>query len=603
MRIAILQLNYTVGDFEGNAAKILQGYRRARKEGAEVVLGTELSLFGYPPLDLLERADYIAKQYDELKKLTAKIGGVPLVIGVAEKNENKKGKPLFNSAVVIHNGRIVHRARKTLLPTYDVFDESRYFEANDGPVRPWVYKGKKILILLCEDIWNGSENADNKLYHTLNYETGASRTSSRPPASAGAAGYGGQACFPSGQGARDEVLLAETEFRNSRYHKDPLIEAKALSPDLVLVINGSPYFWGKGDGRLSLVSGIGRRLRCPIFYANQVGGNTDLVFDGRSFAVDGNGRCIGAAKPFAEDVLMVDTKTAKAVAYSSDAGKPEELYNALVCGVRDYLRKIKNTKGVVVGLSGGVDSALVATIAVDALGADKVRGIAMPSTFSSDESVIDAKTLAENLGIQFDVVPIKKAYGSFGEILGPVIGWEKPLALAEENVQARVRGLILMAISNREGNIVLTTGNKSEIAVGYCTLYGDMAGGYAVISDIPKTVVYSLAEYRNAKAKKDIIPRRSLEKAPSAELRPNQKDQDTLPPYDVLDDILEQYVEEQKGLADIVKSGHNPKTVEWVIQTIDRNEYKRRQMPPGPKVTGKAFGSGRRIPIAAKFIL
>ena len=550
MRVAILQLNYTVGDFEGNAAKILQGYRRACKGGAEVVLGTELSLFGYPPLDLLERADYIARQYDELEKLISKIGNVPLVIGIAEKNENKKGKPLWNSAFVIHNGKIVHRARKTLLPTYDVFDESRYFEANDTPSRLWLHKGKKILILLCEDIWNGSENADNKLYD-----------------------------------------------------KDPLLEALAIHPDFVFVINGSPYFWGKGDVRLSLVSRIGRKMKCPVFYANQVGGNTDLVFDGRSFAVDGGGKCIGVAEVFAEEVLIVDSEATKAIPYSSDAGKPEELYSALVCGVRDYLTKIKNTKGVVIGLSGGVDSALVATIAVDALGAGKVRGIAMPSGFSSEESVIDAKTLAENLGIQFNIIPIKEAYASFGKILGPVIGWEKPLALAEENIQARIRGLILMAISNREGNIVLTTGNKSEIAVGYCTLYGDMAGGYAVISDIPKTVVYKLAEYRNVKAGKDIIPRRTIEKAPSAELRPNQKDQDTLPPYDVLDDILQQYVEEQKGFNDIVKSGHNPKTVEWVIRTIARNEYKRRQMPPGPKVTGKAFGSGRRIPIAAKFIL
>ncbi len=550
MRIAILQLNYTVGDFEGNAEKILKGYRRVCKSGAEIVLATELALFGYPPLDLLERADYIARQYDELEKLTAKIGRIPLVIGLAEKNENKKGKPLWNSAVVIHNRKIVHCARKTLLPTYDVFDESRYFEANDAPARPWVYKGKKILILLCEDIWNGSENAGNKLYH-----------------------------------------------------RNPLEEAAALHLDFVFVINGSPYFWGKGDVRLSLVSRVGQKMKCPIFYANQVGGNTDLVFDGRSFAVDGRGRCIGAAKVFAEDVLIVDTEAAKAVPYSSDAEKPEALYSALVCGVRDYLAKIKNTKGVAIGLSGGVDSALVAAIAVDALGAQKVRGIAMPSAFSSLESVIDARALAENLGIQFDVIPIKKAYASFGEMLGPVIGWEKPLALAEENVQARIRGVLLMAISNREGNIVLTTGNKSEIAVGYCTLYGDMAGGYAVISDIPKTVVYKLTEYRNTKAKKDIIPRRTIEKAPSAELRPNQKDQDTLPPYDVLDDILQQYVEEQKDFDSIVRSGHDSKIVEWVIRTITRNEYKRRQMPPGPKVTGKAFGSGRRIPIAAKFIL
>lgn len=556
MKIGIAQLNYTVGDFSGNAQKILGAYKDLVSRGAEVVATSELAIFGYPPKDLLELPEKIEEQNVELRKLCRHIGFVPLLVGVAEKNSKLFGKELFNAAFIIRNGVVVGKRRKSLLPNYDVFDEERYFQsADDECLGFFPINGRRVATLICEDVWNGR---------------------------------------------------ADSLARRS-YAQDPIFEVTSRAPEFLIVLNASPYYWGKGQVRFDLVSDIAKRMQCSVIYVNQVGGNDELIFDGRSFGVDRLGHCFGAAQSFEEDCAIFDTEKLGFAEYVSDregsGGRRDdgELYRALVLGVRDYFRKTGNTKAVI-ALSGGIDSALTACIAVDALGAGNVMGVAMPSDFSSEGSIVDARTLACNLGIRFELVPIASLYEVFGEAIISSLGWRSPENFGsdttEENVQARLRGAIIMAFSNREGSLVLTTGNKSELAVGYCTLYGDMAGGLAVISDVPKTIVYRLARYVNYD--RDVIPRSTIEKQPSAELRPGQVDEDSLPPYEILDAILRLYVEERFGLDRICAHGFDRETVRQILSKVDRNEYKRRQAAIGLKVTSLAFGSGRRYPIAMK---
>lgn len=549
MKIALLQQNFIVGDLEENSAKILWGYEEAVKKGATLVVSSELSIFGYPPRDLLENKELVERQLRITEDLAKHIGDVPLILGIAEPNPAKIGKPLFNSAAFLRNGKIRETRRKALLPTYDVFDEYRYFEPYTGPQLPISYNGVNVGILVCEDIWNGTEDPDGR----------------------------------------------------REYRIDPVAELLKHKPDILVVINGSPYFWGKGDVRFRLLQNIAKKYAVPVYYSNQIGGNDELIFDGRSFAVETSGMYAGAAMPFREDIFIIDSKDPQNTPYRSDEGNLSEIQSALILGVRDYVEKIHGFPGgAVLGLSGGIDSALTAVIAVEALGAQKVFGVAMPSRYSSKESVEDAKKLAENLRIPFRIIPIDEGFKSYQAMLKPIIGWNDPPKTGdatEENIQARIRGMLLMAIANRERRIVLGTGNKSELAVGYATLYGDMAAGLGVISDLPKTLVYKLSEFINRG--KEIIPQRIIEKPPSAELRPNQKDTDSLPPYDILDAILEFYVEKRMGRNEIIAKGFEEELVKRIIKMVNSAEFKRRQMAPGLKITGKAFGTGRRMPIAA----
>jgi NAD+ synthetase len=549
MKVGILQLNLTVGDLQGNTIKIIESYHNAVKRGAELVVATELAITGYPPKDMLLNSQLIERQLDRLGHIAGNTEGRPgLIIGYAEKNPGK-GKPLFNTAGLLNGFNIdFFRQRKALLPDYDVFDERRYFAENPDPLPSLVnYRGKRLGILVCEDGWSDTENQNGRLL----------------------------------------------------YSRDPVRELANVRPDAIIAINASPYWWGKGDLRFRLYGNIAKQAGCPVVYANQVGGNDDLIFDGRSFAVNAQGDCIGAAKAFSEEMLIVDLETDQLVQYPPDKDSLPDLRRALVLGTRDYVRKTGFGK-VIIGLSGGVDSAVVASIAVEAVEAENVTGLGMPSKYSSTSSVDDARELAKNLGIDFPIVSIETAYEAFGKMLEPKIGWYEAGArqgdVTEENIQARLRGIILMAYSNRLGSLVLTTGNKSEISVGYCTLYGDMVGGFGVISDVPKTVVYRLAKYLGT------IPENTISKAPSAELRPGQTDQDTLPPYPILDRIIVEYVERRQSVEKIIAMKFcDPAVVNWTVNRINRNEFKRQQMAPGLKVTEQAYGFGRRWPIAAKF--
>lgn len=548
MRVGMLQQNYVVGDIKGNTRKIIDGYKEAVRRGAELVVGSELAIFGYPPKDLLENTELIYRQFHALDEIMSVVHDVGLILGIAELNDSE-GKLLFNRVVLISNGAVTEQRSKALLPTYDVFDEARYFAPGTDRASVFQYGGLRIGMLVCEDIWSGTENP----------------------------------------------------FGDRLYAVDPIKEMTEAVPNLLVVVNGSPYYWGKGNARLELVSEIAQKLQCSVVYVNQVGGNDDLVFDGRSFATDKDGRCIASARSFEEDLVVFDTKSESEAAYPFDKDDVGELRRALVLAIRDYFAKTGHKKAIL-GLSGGIDSAVTAALAVEALGRENVVGIGMPSGFSSEGSLTDAKKLAENLGIAFKIIPISNLYDAFGVTVKDVVGWQEPGVnpndVTEENVQARLRGSILMAYSNRNGALVLSTGNKSELAVGYCTLYGDMAGGFAAISDVPKMLVYELA--KNINREREVIPQASITKAPSAELRLNQKDADSLPPYPILDRILHLYVEEQRGFEEMVAGGLDPDTVRWVIRKVSGNEYKRRQAAPGPKVTNLAFGSGRRYPIASR---
>ncbi|MEW6427660.1 MAG: NAD+ synthase [Thermodesulfobacteriota bacterium] len=550
MKIALIQTNPVIGDFRRNLAAMLDWLARARDRGCDLAVFPELSLCGYPPQDLLERPAFVRGHDLALAELLDKAHGIKVVCGILERSSTP-GR-LHNSCALLAGGTVVATARKRLLPTYDVFDERRYFEPGEAS-RPVEIDGRTFGLTVCEDIWNDKDAVATRLYPDDPLEE----------------------------------LLREAPGR----------------PEILINIAASPYQLGKRDEKLRIFGTVCRKYRVPLVYVNQVGGQDSLVFDGASFVLDHRGEPAGMAACFREDMLVAEWRSGGW--RIEDGGKTEmvaaepaaEVLAALTAGTADYVRKCGFAK-VVLGLSGGIDSALAAVIACRALGPDNVMGIAMPSPYSSPESVEDALQLAENLGIDVQVVPITEAFTTLLATLQPLFG-ELPADLTEQNLQARIRGLILMAVSNKFNRLLLSTGNKSELAVGYCTLYGDMNGGLAVISDAPKEMVYAMARYVNRE--REIIPARTLAKPPSAELAPNQRDDDDLPPYPLLDRILTLYLEENLSVAEIVGRGFDPAAVADVVRRINRNEYKRKQAPLGLKVTSKAFGYGRRYPTAQNF--
>ncbi len=544
MRIFVAQLNPTIGDMEGNTLKIIQALDRARAKQADIVLFPELTLCGYPPEDLLLHQSFIDAQEKYLEKIVRASARLMVFVGVVRRNTSKGEKPIFNSAAVISDGKLLGFEDKRLLPTYDVFDERRYFEPG-ATTRIWELKGKKIGVLICEDIWQH-------------------------------AGY----------------------ISYTQYARDPVLDMVPLKPDLILNLSASPYQFQKPDVRVNVCAKCAKTLHCPVVLCCQVGGNDQLVFDGYSVYVDAEGHLRQMAKGFEEDDMIVDLDaSACPCPFSYDPIK--DLYQALVVGTRDYLYKSGFKKGCL-GLSGGVDSALVACIAVDALGKENVLAITMPSRYSSEGSISDSEALARNLGIELLQIPIEKPFESFLDVLNPFFQGKGP-DTTEENLQARIRGTILMAISNKLGHIVLSTGNKSEMGMGYCTLYGDMCGGLSVISDVTKQQVYALCRWLNREG--GLIPQSIIEKAPSAELRPNQKDSDSLPAYDLVDKVLQGYVEEYLSPEEIARKYDVPVEVAIdLVRRIHRAEYKRRQGAPGIRVSKKAFRVGRRYPIVQGWV-
>ncbi|MBI3418347.1 MAG: NAD+ synthase [Verrucomicrobia bacterium] len=542
MKLALAQLNTTVGDIVGNEARILTAYQRAVREGGELVICPELAITGYPPRDLLLRESFVAQNLAALERLAAATGRTGLLVGYVGRNTTRPGRALTNSAALLQNGKVLTTRAKTLLPTYDVFDEDRYFEpaTENSPVE---FNGRKIGVTICEDIWND-----------------------------------------------------EDFWRERRYRRNPAMDLIAAGAQIIFNLSASPWHLGKNQTRFQMLASLAHKAHRPVIYCNLVGGNDELVFDGDSLAFDQAGQLLAEGRCFAEDFIVLDTTEAKPSAPRQTTDE-EMVYHALVLGLRDYLHKC-GFKSALLGLSGGIDSALTACLAVAALGAENVRGISLPSEFSSQGSLDDARILAERLRIRYDVIPIQPGFEAMKRQLASVFAGRAE-DTAEENIQARLRGVTLMAMSNKFGSLLLTTGNKSELAVGYCTLYGDMCGGLAVISDVPKTMVYRLARWINRDM--EIIPAASITKPPSAELRPKQTDQDSLPPYDVLDAILEAYVVAGKSAAEIAVAGFDAATVAGIVRLIDGNEYKRRQAAPGLKVTSKAFGVGRRIPIAQRY--
>ena len=542
MNIALAQLNTTVGDLAGNEAKILAAYRRGVEAGAEMVLVPELAVCGYPPRDLLYRSRFIERCREVVERLATVTGDAGLLVGFPGRSDKRPGREFTNACALLQRGRVLAVRTKTLLPTYDVFDEDRYFEpaTENTPVE---FNGRRIGLTICEDVWND-----------------------------------------------------EDFWRERRYGRNPATELVQQGAEFLLNISASPWHLGKNRTRREMLASLAAKSRVPVVYCNSVGGNDELVFDGTSLVFNAAGKLVTEGAMFAEDFLVVNPWKVAPVQPRSLPDE-EKIYKALVLGLRDYLHKC-GFKSVVLGLSGGIDSALTAVIAAEALGRENVRGVSLPSQYSSQGSLDDARKLAENLGIPYDVIPIQPPFLAVQERLKDVFAGRAEDA-AEENIQARLRGVILMAMSNKFGSLLLTTGNKSEWAVGYCTLYGDMCGGLSVLSDVPKTMVYRLSEWVNRE--QEIIPRDSITKPPSAELRPNQTDQDSLPPYEILDGILDEYVVHCRSAADMVKLGFEEVTVKRIIRLIDFSEYKRRQAAPGLKVTSKAFGVGRRIPIAQRY--
>jgi NAD+ synthase/NAD+ synthase (glutamine-hydrolysing) len=540
LRIALLQINPTAGDISGNAALIMAGARRAQEQGADLVVTPELALMGYLPRDLLMSCGFVQRACLELRRIAAELQNAPpMLVGVATPNPAEMGRPLFNSAVLLQGGAIGHAFHKTLLPTYDVFDEDRYFEP---AVEPGILDlgGRRLGISICEDVWNDRDF-----------------------------------------------------WQRRRYHHDPVEDLVGRGAEAIVNLSASPFTVGKQRLREDMLGQMARKYRVPVVIINQVGANDDLIFDGRSAAFDAQGRLFARARGFSEDFVIVDVDASAGPVAGDDFTPEAEIWNGLVLGVRDYARKTRFRK-VLLGLSGGIDSALTAAIAAEAMGPENVLGVMMPSVYSSAGSVDDSVELARNLKIPTLTLPIAGIMSTYDETLAPAFRGLAP-DVTEENIQSRIRGNLLMALSNKFGSLLLTTGNKSEMAVGYCTLYGDMNGGVAVIADLPKMMVYRVARWRNQR--KPDIPETILTKAPSAELRPNQTDQDSLPPYELLDQILELHVEQCQSAEEIIAQGFDEGTVRRILRLVRMAEFKRKQAAPVLKVTSRAFGTGWRMPI------
>jgi len=543
LKIGLAQINPVIGDYPCNAEKIVAFADRARGMGCDLVVFPELSLCGYPPRDLLEKKDFVDAGLVYLHQLIESISGIGVICGFVGQNSNPGGNTLFNSAVLFEDGKPLHQVHKRLLPVYDVFDERRYFEPGDS-TETLFYKGRRIGILICEDAWNDKDFFSKRIYST-----------------------------------------------------DSVSQLMEDGADLLINISASPFFMGKNRFRSEMLGSIAKKYGVWLIYVNQVGGNDSVLFDGSSFSYNPSGLCVAAARDFTEDLVVIDIDKGNGEVHPASEDDVESVWKALVMGTSDYVTKCGFSKAIL-GLSGGIDSALVACIAQEALGNENVTAVFMPSRYTSKDNFEDTLTLAKNLNLGWITHPIDSIFEAFLTVINPRFDPTRP-GITEQNIQARIRGTLLMAISNRDGSMLLSTGNKSELAMGYCTLYGDMNGGLAVISDVPKTLVYRLA--RRINSEKEIIPERIFEKAPSAELAPDQRDEDDLPPYEILDPILKAYIEDQKSACEMIKMGMDSKLVERVIRQVDRNEYKRYQAPPGLKVTSKAFGYGRRFPIAQRY--
>ena len=543
MKIALGQINPTVGDFSGNASKIIEFSRRAQQAGAGLILFPELSVCGYPPRDLVERSSFVTRNRESAERIASQTQGIAVICGLVTPAQSDAGKSVMNSAALLMDGKIAFIQSKMLLPTYDVFDEMRNF-APAKSQELFSFCGNRMALTICEDAWNDKQFWQKRLYTV-----------------------------------------------------DPVEALINNGGNFVLNISASPFWIGKRELRRDMLASIARQHKVPVVLVNQVGGNDSLVFDGSSLVLDREGKVIAQGRSFVEDIVYFDSQTLSGEMHEQIAGDEASAYSALVLGTRDYMHKCGFQKAII-GLSGGIDSALTAVIAADAVGPENVIGVGMPGPYSSDGSIDDARALANNLGIRFELLSINSACEAYRQTLQTVFAGQKE-DVTEENIQSRSRGLLLMALSNKFGAIVLSTGNKSELGVGYCTLYGDMVGGLAVISDVPKTLVYRLSEYVNSQ--RAVIPQNTIEKPPSAELRPDQKDSDSLPPYDVLDAVLEDYVEDLHSAEQIAADrGFDIAVVRRVIRMVDRAEYKRQQAAPGLKISPKAFGYGRRFPIAAK---
>ncbi|BBD07984.1 NAD+ synthase [Desulfovibrio ferrophilus] len=545
MIIALLQLNLTVGDLEGNASRIADGVFKAQAMGAELCVTPELALMGYPPRDLLLSPSFINNAQSQLRVLARELANaIPVLVGTATPNTKATGRPLHNSAALLRAGCVEALFHKTLLPTYDVFDEDRYFEPGPGP-GGFELRGQNCAVTICEDLWN-----DNEFWN------------------------------------------------ETRYSGDPMSSDVVRNSDLVLNLSASPFTVGKQRIRQEMLAWAAKKHGKPICYANQVGGNDDLVFSGRSMAFGADGTLMAQANAFAQDILLVDMQAGTGRIEAQDNAPESETWGALVLGTRDYVTKC-GFKKALLGLSGGIDSALTAAVAAEALGASNVLGVLMPSPYSSQGSIDDSLALADNLDIKTMTLPIGPLMQGFDTTLEKAFKGFSP-DLTEENIQARIRGNLLMALSNKYGSILLTTGNKSELAVGYCTIYGDMSGGLAVISDVPKTLVYDVCRWLNQNKGHEVIPQSVIDKAPSAELRPDQKDQDSLPPYEILDAIIHRLVVLRESRDDVVNAGFDRTTVDKISHLLRGAEFKRRQAAPGLKITDRAFGTGWRMPLAAR---